>query len=94
MLKAGSLAFQEFATNESLPLAVIQEAVLEFLRDRETADGRRYRLYQTRKSGNRRLADIRAVENLPPARRIAQVRVASPEEPIALKVISCRQRRK
>jgi hypothetical protein len=37
MFKAGSLTFQEFAMNESLPLAVIQEAVLEFLRDRDDA---------------------------------------------------------
>jgi hypothetical protein len=34
MLNAGVLTFQEFAMGEQLPLAVIQEAVLEFLRDR------------------------------------------------------------
>ena len=37
MFNAGSLTFQEFIMNESLPLAVIQEAVLEFLRGREDA---------------------------------------------------------
>ena len=37
MFKAGSLTFQEFITNESLPLATIQEAVLEFLRGRDDA---------------------------------------------------------
>jgi hypothetical protein len=35
MFNTGSLTFQEFIMNESLPLAVIQEAVLEFLRGRE-----------------------------------------------------------
>jgi len=34
MLNAGVLTFQEFAMAESLPLATIQAAVLEFLRDR------------------------------------------------------------
>ena len=37
MFNAGSLTFQEFIMNESLPLATIQEAVLEFLRGREDA---------------------------------------------------------
>lgn len=37
MFNAGSLTFQEFIMNESLPLAIIQEAVLEFLRGREDA---------------------------------------------------------
>ncbi len=132
--------------NETLPLATIQEAVLEFLRGRddavvfgaqavnayvpeprmsqdidllstraeelaeelrtylsdkfhvavrvrEVADGRGYRLYQIQKSGNRHLVDIRLVQTLPPARRIAEVLVASPEELIALKVIAYHQRR-
>ncbi len=132
--------------SESLPLATIQEAVLEFLRGRddavvfgaqavnayvseprmsqdidllsprapelaeelraylgerfhiavrvrEVAEGRGYRLYQIQKTGNRRLVDIRPVPSLPPARRIAQVLVASPEELIALKVIAYHQRR-
>ncbi len=132
--------------SETLPLATIQEAVLEFLRGRddavlfgaqavnayvpeprmsqdidllstravelaeelrahlgdqfhvavrvrEVADGRGYRLYQIQKSGNRHLVDIRLVQSLPPSQRIAQVLVASPEELIALKVISYYQRR-
>jgi hypothetical protein len=37
VFNAGSLTFQEFIMNESLPLATIQEAVLEFLRGREDA---------------------------------------------------------
>jgi len=35
MFNAGSLTFQEFIMSESLPLATIQEAVLEFLRGRD-----------------------------------------------------------
>jgi hypothetical protein len=35
MFDAGTLTFQEFAMSEPLPLASIQNAVLEFLRDRD-----------------------------------------------------------
>src|SRR3990172_3865047 len=37
MFNAGSFTFQEFIMSESLPLATIQEAVLEFLRGRDDA---------------------------------------------------------
>ena len=37
MLNAGVLTFQEFAMRETLPLATVQEAVLEFLRGRDDA---------------------------------------------------------
>jgi len=37
MFNSGSLTFQEFIMNESLPLAMIQEAVLDFLRGRDDA---------------------------------------------------------
>lgn len=37
MFNAGSLTFHEFIMSESLPLATIQEAVLEFLRGRDDA---------------------------------------------------------
>jgi len=37
MFNSGVLTFQEFAMQESLPLATIQNAVLEFLRGREDA---------------------------------------------------------
>jgi hypothetical protein len=37
MFDAGTITFQEFAMAESLPLATIQNAVLEFLRDRDDA---------------------------------------------------------
>lgn len=131
---------------EQLPLAIIHEAVLEFLRDRndavifgaqavnayvseprmtqdidllssraaelaeelrdhlnqqfhiavrvrEVGAGRGYRLYQVQKSGNRHLVDLRPVNELPAARRIAQVLVLEPAELIASKVISYYSRR-
>jgi len=34
---AGALTFHEFMTREAIPLAVIQQAVLEFLQGRETS---------------------------------------------------------
>ena len=37
MFDTGSLTFQEFIMSETLPLATLQEAVLEFLRGREDA---------------------------------------------------------
>jgi hypothetical protein len=37
MFNSGSLTFQEFIMNESLPLATVQEAVLDFLRGRNDA---------------------------------------------------------
>jgi hypothetical protein len=146
MFNAGSLTFQEFIMSEALPLATIQEAVLEFLRGRddavvfgaqavnayvpeprmsqdidllstraaelaeelrahladqfhiavrvrEVAGGRGFRIYQIQKTGNRHLVDIRLVSSLPPAKRISEVLVASPEELIALKVIAYHLRR-
>ncbi len=131
---------------ESLPLATIQNAVLEFLRGRDDAvvfgaqavnayvdeprmtqdidllsfraaelaqeirdylskrfhiavrvrqigKGQRYRLFQVRKSGNRHLVDVRPVEKLPLAQRIADVLVVTPAELIASKVIAYHQRR-
>jgi len=35
MLNAGVLTFQEFAMREPLPLAIVHEAVLEFVRGRD-----------------------------------------------------------
>lgn len=63
------------------------------VRVREVGEGRGYRLFQVQKSGNRHLVDLRAVEKLPAARRIAQVLVMEPAELIASKVISYYQRR-
>lgn len=63
------------------------------VRIREVAEGRGYRLYQVRKEGNRHLVDIRAIEFLPSARTIDDVKVISPEDLIAYKVIAYHQRR-
>lgn len=146
MFDAGVLTFREFAMSEPLPLATIQNAVLEFLRHRDDAvvfgaqavnawvneprmtqdinlmstraaelagelrehlsqqfriavrvrevgEGRGYRLYQVQKSGNRHLVDVRPVEALPAAQRVADVLVMAPAELIASKVISYYQRR-
>jgi Nucleotidyl transferase AbiEii toxin, Type IV TA system len=146
MFDAGALTFREFAMREPLPLASIQSAVLEFLRDRDDAvvfgaqavnayvdeprmtqdidllspraeelaqelrehlrqrfqiavrvrqvgEGRGYRLFQVRKSGNRHLVDVRPVATLPAAQRIAQVLVIAPADLVASKVIAYHQRR-
>ncbi len=146
MFDAGTLTFQEFAMNEPLPLANIQNAVLEFLRGRddgvvfgshavnayvseprmtqdvdllstrakeladelrehlsqrfhiavrvrEIGEGRGYHLFQIQKSGNRHPIDVRSVESLPPAQRVAGVLVMAPTELIASKVIAYWRRR-
>jgi hypothetical protein len=146
MFDAGALTFQEFMMGESLPLATLQQAVLEFLRGRDDAvvfgaqavnayvdeprmtqdldllspraealaqelrtylrqqfhiavrvrqvgQGRGYRLFQVRKPRNRHLVDIRAVESLPAAQRLADVLVMAPAELIASKVQAYYQRR-
>jgi hypothetical protein len=146
MFDAGTLTFQEFLMREPLPLATIQNVILEFLRGRDDAvvfgaqavnayvheprmtqdidllspraeklvqelrdhlsqqfhiavrvrkvvGGQGYRLYQVRKSGNRHLVDVRSVETLPAAERIADILVLAPAELIASKVISYCQRR-
>ncbi len=146
MFNAATLTFQEFMMNEPLPLATIQEAVLEFLRGRDdavlfgaqavnayvaeprmtqdidllssraesfvgelrehlsrrfhvavrvrkVAGGRGFRLFQLRKIGNRHLVDVRAVDELPSAQRIAGVLVTAPPELIVMKVIAFHRRR-
>ena len=146
MFDAGALAFREFMMGESLPLATIQQAVLEYLRGREDAvvfgaqavnayvgvprmtqdidllsprakefaqelrhylgqrfhiavrmrqvsQGRGYRLFQVQKPRNRHLVDVRLVETMPAAQRIADVLVLAPVELIASKVRAYHQRR-
>lgn len=126
---------------EPLPLAQIQEAVLEFLQGREDvalfgaqavnayvseprmtqdvdllstrakelaeelreflsdkfhiavrvgdfADGKGFRVYQTRKEGNRHLVDLRLVAEMPETEKIENVLILSPAELIASKVVS------
>ncbi len=60
---------------------------------REVGEGGAFRLFQVRRSGNRHLVDVRSVEALPPARRIARVLVLAPPELIASKVIAYSRRR-
>lgn len=63
------------------------------VRVRQVAGGRGFRVFQTQKSGNRHLVDIREVETLPQTQRIEKILVLTPEELIASKVISYCQRR-
>lgn len=63
------------------------------VRVRKVGQGRGYRLYQVRKSGNRHLADIRQIESLPQIQQISGVPVIAPADLIASKVISYHQRR-
>ena len=146
MFNAQVLSFQEFIMKEPLPLSTLQDAILNFLRDRNdtvlfgaqavnayvnekrmtedidlmstqadslaeelkehlhtlyhiairvrrVANGKGFRLFQAKKEGNRHLADIRSVDNLPDTQRISQVLVLTPIELIASKVISYYRRR-
>jgi hypothetical protein len=146
MFSADVLTFREFMMGEPLPLATLQQAVLEFLRGRDdvlvfgaqavnayvneprmTQDldllstqadvvaqelcahlrqrfhiavrvrrvggGRGLRVFQVRKAGNRHLVDLRSVETLPDAERIAGVLVLAPAALIASKVVAYHQRR-
>ena len=63
------------------------------VRIRRVGAGRGLRVFQVRKSGNRHLVDLRLVETLPLAERIADVLVMAPAELIASKVIAYQQRR-
>ncbi len=61
---------------------------------RQTNNGQKeFRVVQICKSGNRHLVDVRPVEKMPLARRIAQVLVVEPDELIANKAIAYYQRR-
>jgi hypothetical protein len=55
---------------------------------RIVAEGKGYRIFQLREPKNRHLADIRQVDQLPPTRIVSDVRVPTPEELIAQKVIA------
>ena len=63
------------------------------VRVRQVGEGRGYRVFQVRKSGNRHLVDVRSVETLPVARRLARVLVIAPAELIASKVTAYHHRR-
>ena len=80
----------------ALDAAVIAENLKQYLsaefhiavRVRKLKSGQSFRLYQIQKSGNRHLADIRQIEQLPPVNRIAGVPVLTPADLIASKVVS------
>lgn len=57
-------------------------------RVREVASGRGFRVFQLREPKNRHLVDVRQVTALPPNLLVAEVRIPTPEELIAQKVIS------
>ena len=57
------------------------------VRVREIKD-KGFRIYQTRKEGNRHLVDIRIESDIPPNQTIEQIRVLTPPHLIASKVIS------
>jgi len=63
------------------------------VRVREIGEGKGFRVYQTRKEGNRHLVDLRAVGELPSAEIIENLMVLSPTELIVSKVISYHSRR-
>jgi hypothetical protein len=141
MFGDGSLTLREFAMREPLPLAEVQDAILEFLRNRDDAvlfgaqavnayvdeprmtqdvdilstrarefaeelrahlaakftiaarvremvGGKGFRVYQLRQPKNRHLADVRLTSTFPPTRLVAEIRVPTPEELIAQKLIS------
>ena len=52
-----------------------------------------YRLYQTQKSGNRHLMDIRQADELPDSQEIEGIQVMAPIELIASKVVAYFRRR-
>jgi hypothetical protein len=58
------------------------------VRVRSVAQGAAYRLYQVRKPKNRHLADVRAVQQLPPCQRLRNVLILAPAELIARKILS------
>lgn len=63
------------------------------VRVREIGEGKGFRVYQTRKEGNRHLVDVRPVENFPETKIIEKIQVLSPLELIVSKVISYHARR-
>src|SRR5690606_36025145 len=62
------------------------------VRIREIRD-KGFRIYQTRKEGNRHLVDIRILERLPATRVIERINVLTPPELISSKVFSYESRR-
>lgn len=63
------------------------------VRVREIGDGKGFRIYQTRKEGNRHLVDIRPIEKFPETQTVEDIQILSPLELIVSKVISYHSRR-
>lgn len=63
------------------------------VRSRVIGEGKGYRLFQMQKTGNRHLVDLRPVASLPDSQSIEDIRVLTPPELIAYKVISYNARR-
>jgi hypothetical protein len=63
------------------------------VRVREVGQGKGFRIYQVLKTGNRYLVDVRLVTHLPATRTIEGIKVLSPTELIASKVVSYHARR-
>jgi hypothetical protein len=63
------------------------------VRVREIGEGRGFRIYQTRKEGNRHLVDIRPVAKFRATESFEDIRVLSPAELVASKVVSYCSRR-
>jgi hypothetical protein len=63
------------------------------VRLRVIGEGKGYRLFQIQKTGNRHLVDLRPVASLPESQTIEEIRVVTPPELIAHKVISYNARR-
>src|SRR5215204_4130023 len=63
------------------------------VRVREIGTGNGFCIYETRKEGNRHLVDVRPVENFPETEMVEDIRILSPLELIASKVISYHARR-
>ncbi len=62
------------------------------VRVREIGEGKGFRIYQTRKEGNRHLVDVRQIENFPETETIEKIQILSPLELIVSKVISFQSR--
>jgi hypothetical protein len=63
------------------------------VRVRDVQGGLGYRIYQVQKPKNRHLVDVRPVDALPPAQRVAEVLVVTPAELVAGKVRAYAHRR-
>jgi len=63
------------------------------VRVREIGEGKGFRIYQVRSEGNRHLADVRSISEIPETETIENLRVLAPLDLIVSKVISYHSRR-